>query len=64
MKSLSIFTPSSNTDSELGTDSQPQLYNLLKDFAEKTNPSALNLDRVQPKAAALAKIRENPEGNS
>jgi hypothetical protein len=36
-----------NTNTELGNDRQPQLYNLAKDMGEKNNMAAVNLEKVR-----------------
>jgi arylsulfatase A-like enzyme len=58
------FIPSSEgrkmnpqTNTELGNDPEPQLYDLSKDLGEQTNVAAQNPDRVKQMAGLLAKIR-------
>lgn len=46
-----------NTNTELGNDSVPQLYDLSRDPAEKQNLATGNPDRVKSMAAALDRIR-------
>lgn len=46
-----------NTNTELGNDPQPQLYNLASDLGEKTNLAAQHPDRVRELTALLDKIR-------
>jgi hypothetical protein len=46
-----------NTNTELGNDSQPQLYDLSKDIAEKNNVAAEHPDRVQAMLEHLRQIR-------
>ena len=46
-----------NTNTELGIDPQPQLYNLKDDLAEKRNLATEHPDKVQELAALLQKIR-------
>jgi arylsulfatase A-like enzyme len=46
-----------NTNTELGNDPQPQLYNLAKDPGETTNLAAQYPDRLKTMAAQLDKIR-------
>jgi len=48
-----------NTNTELGNDSSPQLYDLSKDIAEKENVAGQNPDRVKSMAERLAKIRSS-----
>jgi arylsulfatase A-like enzyme len=48
-----------NTNTELGIDPQPQLYNLGDDLAEKRNLAAEHPDKVQELAALLDKIRQD-----
>jgi arylsulfatase A-like enzyme len=47
-----------NTNTELGNDPQPQLYNLRDDLGEKNNLAAQNPEKVQEMAALLRRIRE------
>ena len=47
-----------NTNTELGRDSQPQLYNLKGDLGEKHNLAAEHPDRVKAMADLLRKIRK------
>jgi hypothetical protein len=49
-----------NTNTELGNDPQPQLYDLSKDLAEQNNLAAGHPAQVEAMTAALAKIRANP----
>ncbi len=51
-----------NTNTELGNDPQPQLYNLKDDLGEKKNLAAEQPEIVKKMAAMLAKIRS--EGRS
>jgi hypothetical protein len=46
-----------NTNTELGNDSMPQLYDLSRDPGEKQNVASGNPDRVKSMAAALDRIR-------
>jgi arylsulfatase A-like enzyme len=46
-----------NTNTELGNDSVPQLYDLSRDPGEKQNLAATDPDRVKSMAAALERIR-------
>ncbi len=46
-----------NTNTELGNDPQPQLYNLAIDPGERTNVAADNPERVRRMTALLDKIR-------
>jgi arylsulfatase A-like enzyme len=48
-----------NTNTEMGNDPAPQLYDLSKDIAEKNNVADQNADRVKAMMARLAKIRGN-----
>jgi arylsulfatase A-like enzyme len=45
------------TNTELGNDPQPQLFDLSKDPGEQTNVAAQYPDRVREMTAALDKIR-------
>jgi arylsulfatase A-like enzyme len=47
-----------NTNTELGNDPEPQLYNLASDPGERTNLAAQYPDRVRAMTAALDKIRK------
>jgi arylsulfatase A-like enzyme len=47
-----------NTNTEMGNDPQPQLYNLKDDLGEKNNVAAERPDRVKEMAAFLRKVRE------
>lgn len=47
------------TNTELGNDSKPQLYNLASDPGEKNNLAAQYPDRVKQMAATLNKLRED-----
>jgi arylsulfatase A-like enzyme len=47
-----------NTNTEMGNDPQPQLYNLKDDFGEKNNVAAQYPPRVKEMAALLQKIRQ------
>jgi arylsulfatase A-like enzyme len=46
-----------NTNTELGNDSVPQLYDLSRDPGEKQNLAATDPDRAKSMAAALERIR-------
>ena len=46
-----------NTNTELGNDSEPQLYNLATDLAERTNLAAQYPERVAAMTATLDRIR-------
>lgn len=46
-----------NTNTELGNDSVPQLYDLSRDAGEKQNLASGNPDRVKAMAASLDRIR-------
>ena len=46
-----------NTNTELGNDPAPQLYNLTNDLAETHNVAAEHPDRVKAMAAALERIK-------
>jgi arylsulfatase A len=46
------------TNTEMGNDSQPQLYNLRDDLGEKKNVAAQYPQRVTELAALLQKIRQ------
>ncbi len=46
-----------NTDTELGNDAKPQLYNLKDDIGERKNVAADRLQIVEEMAAMLTKIR-------
>ena len=46
-----------NTNTELGNDSVPQLYDLSRDPGEKQNLATSNSDRVKSMAGALDRIR-------
>jgi arylsulfatase A-like enzyme len=48
-----------NTNTEMGNDPAPQLYDLSKDIAEKNNVADQNVDRVKAMMAHLAKVRGN-----
>jgi arylsulfatase A-like enzyme len=48
-----------NTNTEMGNDPAPQLYDLSKDIAEKNNVADQNPDRVKAMMARLAKIKAN-----
>jgi arylsulfatase A-like enzyme len=48
-----------NTNTELGIDPQPQLYNLKDDLSEKHNLAAEHPDKVQELAALLEKIKQD-----
>jgi arylsulfatase A-like enzyme len=48
-----------STNTELGNDPQPQLYNLRDDLGEKTNVAAEHPRRVEEMAASLQKIRRD-----
>jgi arylsulfatase A-like enzyme len=47
-----------NTNTELGNDPNPQLYDLSRDIGEKNNLAGRYPDRVQAMEAMLRKIRE------
>lgn len=53
-----------NTNTELGNDPQPQLYNLKDDIAEKHNLAAERPEIVKDMAAMLAKIRSDGRSRS
>jgi arylsulfatase A-like enzyme len=46
-----------DTNTELGNDPQPQLYDLSKDLGEKNNVAAEHPDRVKAMTAALERIK-------
>ena len=46
-----------NTNTELGNDSEPQLYNLAADLGEKHNVAAQHPAKVREMTALLDKIR-------
>ncbi len=46
-----------NTNTELGNDPEPQLYDLSQDIGERTNLAAARPDRVRELAAMLEEIR-------
>jgi hypothetical protein len=46
------------TNTELGNDPQPQLYNLAKDIGEKNNVAAANLEKVKELEVLLKSIKE------
>ena len=46
-----------NTNTELGNDSVPQLYDLSRDPGETHNLASSDPDRVTSMAASLARIR-------
>ena len=48
-----------NTNTELGIDPRPQLYNLKNDLGEKHNIASENPDIVEELAALLKKIRKD-----
>jgi arylsulfatase A-like enzyme len=48
-----------NTNTELGNDPAPQLYDLSKDLGEKNNVAAENPERLKAMAEKLAKIKGN-----
>lgn len=48
---------SKNTNTELGNDSEPQLYNLASDIGEKNNVASEHPDKVQKMATVLNQIR-------
>jgi arylsulfatase A-like enzyme len=50
-----------NTNTELGNDPQPQLYDMSNDRSEKDNLAARHPDRVKTMLAALEKIRNSPK---
>ena len=47
-----------NTNTELGNDPQPQLYNLASDLGEQNDVAASHPDKVKEMMAVLDKIRE------
>ena len=47
-----------NTNTEMGNDPEPQLYNLKDDLGEKTNLAAQNPEKVKEMAALLQKLRQ------
>ena len=47
-----------STNTELGTDPQPQLYNLKDDLGEKNNVAARHPERVKEMASLLQRIRQ------
>jgi arylsulfatase A-like enzyme len=47
-----------NTNTELGNDPQPQLYNLADDIAEQRNLTASHPERVEQMSAMLDQIRQ------
>jgi hypothetical protein len=47
-----------NTNTELGNDRQPQLYDLAADIDEKNNVAAQNPERVKAMMDHLARIRQ------
>jgi len=47
-----------NTNTELGNDPQPQLYDLAEDIGEKQNVAGQHPDKVEELAALLKKIRD------
>ena len=46
-----------NTNTEMGNDPSPQLYDLSKDIGEKNNVAAENPERVKQMTEHLARIR-------
>jgi arylsulfatase A-like enzyme len=46
------------TNTELGNDPQPQLYNLAKDIGEKNNVSATNVEKVKELQELLKEVKE------
>jgi arylsulfatase A-like enzyme len=52
-----------NTNTELGNDPAPQLYNLADDLGETNNVAAKYPDRVKQMAALLGTIRESGRGS-
>lgn len=46
------------TNTELGNDPQPQLYNLAKDIGEKNNVAAVNLEKVKELEGFLKEVKE------
>ncbi len=46
------------TNTELGNDPQPQLYNLAKDIGEKNNVAAVNLEKVKELEGLLKEVKE------
>jgi arylsulfatase A-like enzyme len=50
-----------NTNTELGNDPQPQLYNLKNDLGEKNNVATQYPQRVKEMAALLRKIRQRSQ---
>ncbi|MGB9605783.1 MAG: arylsulfatase, partial [Bryobacteraceae bacterium] len=49
-----------NTNTELGNDPQPQLYDLAVDPGERNNVAPQYPDKVQELSALLEKIRQSP----
>jgi arylsulfatase A-like enzyme len=47
------------TDTELGNNPEPQLYDLSKDLGERENVAAQNPDKVAELEALLKQITEN-----
>lgn len=45
------------TNTELGNDPQPQLYNLAKDIGEKNNVAATNLEKVKELEGLLKEVK-------
>ena len=50
-----------NTNTEMGNDPQPQLYNLKDDLGEQNNVATQYPQRVKEMAALLQKIRQQGE---
>lgn len=48
-----------NTNTEMGNDEEPQLYDLSKDLGEKENVAAAHPDKVKELQAALDKARKD-----
>jgi hypothetical protein len=49
-----------NTNTELGNDPKPQLYNLHDDAGEQHNLADQEPDRVKKMAALLSKVQSEP----
>ena len=50
-----------NTQTETGTITQPQLYNLNEDIGERNNIAAAHPDKVEKLAALIDKVRNTPK---
>jgi arylsulfatase A-like enzyme len=53
-----------STNTEMGNDPEPQLYNLKDDLGEKNNVAAQDPQRVKEMAASLQKIRQQGRSRS